>query len=994
MPGMFGGYRVKKRTFAVAGIALLASLLTAGMFAVYAATLLGSGALVRFQLTEHNQNFSLPGSGISITAVQSRNLIDDGSFEPLVYRHFLTAYGGDEDSLTVSAEDAGGEIFGDGFFEGADIRVVGQTADGLALKKQGTVEKYGLDHVGVFQPVRMPADMPGDLRINALVRWQDQVAAAGSHGTVLYVEGNQVNALADVGIDADLTAICVADSGLLTVSDQGDVMSSGDGMVWQSWKVDERVRLNAVAARANGLVIAAGDDGKILVGADGVMMSVDTGTDADLNDILNIEKGWLAIGDEGTVLFSAGGLVWENISPDDTAGSWLTADAYGRKTFIAGESGMTAISENGFEFSILPVDDLSGISLVDLVMLSEQQFIALDSAGRFLISHDGGMTWTKSGVQTGMEAHTIILAGKDRLISADDTGRIGTAQLVAEIRLESSLYEGTYQSGDLVYLEMVPERSDLDILINRQDLLWQISANASAARIVDPDLPGTGNGCLELKSDKDAYISQEISQERLAGIQEGNVYRLNCWLKQDGVTQPVSVWITGLENEVGTRFNLPEGKWRQVSYSFVIPSAWIRQGENITINLGFEGGGILKVDDLSLIPAADEDYAYTGSFSEYIAKIKPSVIRLANIPLGRNKTPTWAWTLPTGHDTYVSTGAGWQLNKENSLSDGLKLVSDNQASPWLVLDSGISESEIAGLMEYLAAPVTEQYGRLRMQQGFPVPWSEAFDRIYFEISDLNGYFADDRLKAKYADWIIRQITLSPYYVNLKNQIIFVDGMNYEQGVMQSSADYHTSDFAASAQAANIYELEQMYLEYWQNKPRNPEKSLQSWPEIIRSFSLSDDVQKSEETAENVSLAELTSLFLYDLGGQTNIVMPEVDGTRLAAAYSDSQSAVLAEASSIVIRAADGEPYRVDRMTENDSVFVFATHSEGYFNAVICNLGDQPVNCHLAVETDLSDAKSIKYDAKAELIGTDRLRSNQSQITVLPGGVVCVEKPLS
>ena len=173
---MLTGYRVKKRTFLVAGLALIASLVIAGMMSLYAASLLGPGVLHRFSLSEQPQQSVLQGSGINICSAQAGNLISDGSFEPVFYEHFLTAYSGSQDTLAVSSSEAALDgVYTDDFFVGAQARIMTLDPEGLRLKKLAVVRSFILNQPGLFQNIRLPADMPTEFRIyDMALKSQDQ----------------------------------------------------------------------------------------------------------------------------------------------------------------------------------------------------------------------------------------------------------------------------------------------------------------------------------------------------------------------------------------------------------------------------------------------------------------------------------------------------------------------------------------------------------------------------------------------------------------------------------------------------------------------------------------------------------------------------------------------------------------------------------------------------------------------------------------------------
>jgi hypothetical protein len=72
------------------------------------------------------------------------------------------------------------------------------------------------------------------------------------------------------------------------------------------------------------------------------------------------------------------------------------------------------------------------------------------------------------------------------------------------------------------------------------------------------------------------------------------------------------------------------------------------------------------------------------------------------------------------------------------------------ANPWLQVEMSMSEREWLGLVEYLAAPYNpatdtpeaKPWAFKRFRQGQPKPWTDEFERVYFEISNetWNGLF--------------------------------------------------------------------------------------------------------------------------------------------------------------------------------------------------------------------------------------------------------------
>ena len=94
---------------------------------------------------------------------------------------------------------------------------------------------------------------------------------------------------------------------------------------------------------------------------------------------------------------------------------------------------------------------------------------------------------------------------------------------------------------------------------------------------------------------------------------------------------------------------------------------------------------------------------------------------------------------------------------------------------------------------YLCGSVRSDYGRLRIDNGTALPWSRQYDTIYVEISDIDGIFETDLQRGAYVSHVMNIVSNSEYYAEVKDKIVFLDGMSYDGGTVMSNADYHTMD---------------------------------------------------------------------------------------------------------------------------------------------------------------------------------------------------------
>ena len=79
---------------------------------------------------------------------------------------------------------------------------------------------------------------------------------------------------------------------------------------------------------------------------------------------------------------------------------------------------------------------------------------------------------------------------------------------------------------------------------------------------------------------------------------------------------------------------------------------------------------------------------------------------------------------------------------------------------------------------------------LRIENGTSMPWGMQFDNIYIEINDSDGNFENDIQRGAYVDYVMDIIRQSEFYVDIRDSIVFVDGMQYDGEIRLSSADVH------------------------------------------------------------------------------------------------------------------------------------------------------------------------------------------------------------
>ncbi len=990
----------------VTGLTLLAVALVGCLVALYAVTTLGPAELIRFSLEENQNRSAITGSGISLNEAESANLLRDTSFEPLVFRQSLTIYSGDATTLTVSSEEASDGLYGDGFFDQASARVMTRTADGLVLKKNAHVLHFGINRVGVFQPVSLPGDVPDGLALLSFARNEDMTLAVGEQGLIVRNVTGQTPEIVESGLTADLTGICADSGGFLACSAAGDLLRSANGQTWSRISSFNQLPLRAVAQSDQQMAAAVGDRGTLVICQDNRATVLNKLTQADLTDIAWGLNTFVAVGRAGTILVSRTGLLWREIDLG-TQANWLAVDFRDGRFTLAGDQGAVAVSDDGSTFQMLHQDRQT--TYVDVVMLSKQQMILLSDAGNFYITNDSGNTWLQSSIDTGMHSRVIALAGKDKILSADESGSLGIAQLVAEIQLDSPLKEGQYQAGDLLFLEKssttVPD-TYLAAAAGQTDSgdPWTLWGSGLSQRAVGEASPGGGTASLLLQAtgDKDhpAIISQKLDTERLLSYRQNEIMQVELWMKQSDVAdRQVQAWLSGPFSSVGTTFENVGTTWKKYNFTIILPAEGSSlQNQEVRLNFAISSGS-LWIDRVFFGNAKETASLFSQEQQALVKSIQPQIIRLNFLGIGSSSVQTESWALPLGNDTPSLNQGKWVTQTASSLHAAMELTLDSGANPWLVVDSNTSEAELLNLIEYLAGPISEPYGKLRQEMGSVIPWTEQFDRIFIEICDSGQVFQDDNLKADFVDLMIHTISQSPYYRQIKSQLIFIDGMAYQDGVMLSSADYHASDLSGLLLNDSRLAIDTAYQNYFDSIPRNPEKSGQSWPELIRSASL------RVSGTHQATVADYVQLCLQDLGQQSglaNLLLPEISGA-------DRQTA-LYSAAHIASLCAQGSPLKVTKIStgkttgstsegtepeagDDEEIQAFGFRTDRRIAVALTNAADQVATCQLSTDLPLQNAVIEKYDAAGTLLDRNTLKRNDSKITVLPGGTVLLIKDI-
>ena len=980
--------RIRKRTLIVALATLAAVVGTGSVVLLFAAESL-QARTPYFRILDKSAGANIIGAGLDIDFVPTANMVSDPSFEPLVFRQQLTVLSGDAQRILVSAEEAKSSRYGEGFFNGAMIRIVSPSEQGMTLRKSAAIASYGVNRIGGFQPVNRPADLPEGIVFLDFAQKKDLIIAAGERGTVLVGLNTQTPVMVKTGIAGDLTGICAAPvTGFLACSRDGDILYSSDAVSWKPWTVPSGLSLDAVAASDNGFV-AVGQDGAVLVGAVGIMTRAETVSDAHLRDVVYGNGRFLACGDNGAVLVSPNGIVWETLNIDALA-NWTCADFRDGLFILAGSGGQICIidSNGHLKTSILP--DAS--SIVDVVFLTQHQLIVLDAWGQYFVSDDSGASWTATDLEPGMRANRIAATTQDRIVSASADGALGTSLLVNEIVLDNPLAEGGYQAGDLAFFEFVTQRLP-DTYKNADAAepngnLWELSRTDAAVRIDGQAAPGSGTGSMRLSvtpeadnAGEAAFLSQIlVPEDGATRFERGKLYTVELWLRQEDLdSRKVLVWLTGRFQSMGTVIEDVGNTWKKYAYTSLLPAnaANARPGE-IRLNIGIEGGGTAWVDGIWLGRTEEQPGRPDTAFMDRINRISPAVLRMSFLGIGESGTRSQAWMMGYGNEASTLL-SGVRVNGTcGSLETALTLAKDAGAVPWLTIGPYASEEEIRNLVEYLAGPMTEPYGKIRMENGTARPWSDVFPRIYLEFLDPDNVLSTDSRRASFVNHLVEVVRQSPYYPGLRNKTAFVDGMVYEDALMLSSADYHASSIGVSFSGADIVQtVRSAYRVYFDASPRIMDRPSDTNYELVRTA----DIRFADTASPTLAAMVETTAFGLQEGYSTLLIRPDPDAGIQNSLKREETAGML---SALHMR---GIPLEVVPLADTPgSIAAFAFRNGKTVSILLVNLANQAFSFPLDSQVPLAGAAVRIYDDAGQLVSSEQLRRAGSTVDVLAGGV--------
>ncbi|MBP5492369.1 MAG: hypothetical protein J6Y08_05950 [Clostridiales bacterium] len=897
--------RMHKRPFVTAITVFVVFLLAASFLFISLGILRMDSDYPQVHASSDTRGMNASGVGVNLSYIPSTNLVWDPSFENDFSGHVFSIAEASGNAIYLHGDSRDRADAVDAYYNGGSVSVISYNADGsMSQVLDASVVDYRTNQIGIWKPIEnnglLSSGSEKILEGNGicyavLKNGALAVDAASTNPTILVpatAEDPFVGAFSTVARDFAVTRSGVFYCG-----------SGGKNWTVVAPELEENVEICAVTA-VGKIGIACGLKGVVYVCDANRVYSVDLGVTDDF--VCAVSDGSVAIllTKSGVAYATSNGTVFRRLTltelPTVNTVSWALA-AYREGEFVLlgsdGEvyTGAYDAEKDSFSFNSVNAESVQGYVPKQMVVFPGGEIWMLTTDG-FVYSYSRtNGTWQQSFAEQENQIEAMgISSGEDIVVFKND--QILMSSMYTKVTIDQDIGDVQLQNGDMCYLSVsVPS------LQISQSPVWEIYGDNTVAQIVSDAPKAYGEKSLHLVSsasdeNQEHFISQVISRDEIAPMQEKVFYHIRFYAKQSKVEGGrVMAWISGLSDPIGTTFTEVSGNWREYSFTFAWPKSTSLQEESeLRLNIGFYGAGEIYADGIRLEREAYSETQIDTRLTKLLETASPEYIRLENLGLGSLGCDISSNVMVLGNENVVLNSDGTVVSSGVvSLEDSMRLVKSSNSNPWLVLDSALRQQDVDILLSYLCGGITEEYGKLRVDHGTALPWIRQFDKVVFEILDDNGLFETDLQREAYVNQVISLITNSRYYNDIKDQVIFLDGMHYEGGTMTSKADFHSSPLAISNLSAEqdrilTDDLSLMvgnaYADYSDAIPRVPAYSQESGEWIsklsVRAVSLRISENQVILLDRALNSAEILQCLLTDLGNHSSFVAVDLPVSRL------------------------------------------------------------------------------------------------------------------
>ena len=1020
-----------------------------------------SANLPRVQITAQSHDSAVEGIGLNLKHIPSRNLIQNPSFEDSSIDKVFSVEGYDDGSIYVLPEETKAFYEKDDFFKNGKLRVMAFDDNGFTQHIQSTISEYKINQLGLWNRYELPRTKVQDFSVSAIATLSSIMVAVGNNGTIIADPLSTSSQVIDLDTNADFVACVTSAERFWALAGNGDVYTSQDGRKWNAVTgAADTASIFYDIALIGSTGISVGSGGTMIQYYNGKAIRFSTNTNENLYTVSGDGNKVLAAGANNTLLTSSNGnicrLLTEKELPEVPADTnWISSDYNNGMYLLGSENGFAAIGlmiDGSYSFTRELVLDEQGnpVTIQRIKILNSGSFLIQSDTGDLYFSEDKGKSWISLDTNTN---ERMGLSGV-LYISPEDLLYFVKERMCYQSRLYTRIsFEKTEENdleinrGNMLFLNTLTHTEGLNAISSG---VWEAADENSKIEVAADSPADGGNSSLRLSgagnSEDHHAVIQKISGDAKDTLEAGKFYRIDIWLKQKNIeNDEVMLWFTGGFDTIGKRFINVGESWRQYSFIFSIPrDARVNSEHGQKLYIGFQGAGELYIDQISLTQNAENGELFNKDFIRKIKTASPQYVRLENLNLGVQNTLVDTWHMPVGNEGLLMKKDKIESAGITDLSSSLQLVNELGAIPWFVIDSNMTSSDIEAILAYMCGPFSDPYGKMRIAAGKAVTWEREFDRFVFEITDSNQIFDTDMQRGAFVRYIQSVFPQSKYFLDIKDRLFFLDGMNYESGKMDSLADSHTSSLRLDqftggmeklSSSDTMHAIDQSYLSYFDGIPRivsgvtgkenNSELSADEW---IRSasFLITDENENKERVRQKIDAAQYVYFFTHNLGLNTSAVLSDIylsserreiiDDTFFSDGdFSDSISVSNGETIINVVgflnAAVKGQRLEVQyseaKVTETDEnnesasvesglqklegIQAFAFQDGDSLHIILLNLSNQTKMFRLDSDLSIRGSTMKRYSENGSFMEETRITDESWQISLTPGQVAVVSK---
>ena len=978
--------------------------------------------LVSISMTDDSQNVTYNGVGLNLDYIPNVNLIIDPSFEKEDQYHSITVLDCQGKSLYFAPDDVAANDINTTVIAGADIRVVSIDGDGhMLLRYEGEIESYESARLGQRSDILIADYFASNSHITKTCVLQNTVAALTDAGTVIAdVTSEQLLRFYDGG-NVSFADICCNNTYIYAVTHDGVIYYSADGKVFAEMNdVGDSAYMSVKECAATDNVVTILTETKDLyVFSSGAYHKVSIPAASGVAMIGASADAVIAILDDGSIYRSANGLVYAPVDAGSIYEDRTAAKVFCRndKAYILNTDGtITIIDMTGGEEARLLAATSSGNATAKSIVVTDngQIVVSTDDNTAVLILED-----TDEKIIISAENETInnVFPAPGNRVMIAEPDKLYSAAVLSDFTLFEQVPDDSIQMGDICFIRMTDSQVSLAVTedggwsASGVEGSWDAYGEGTRADLSIDGFDGQYAVRMSGITDNTHILSQKLTGTVNDNFAKDKFYRISVFLKGDNASmtpENVRVWLTGKSfGKQGLTASGIDDEYSEYSAVFAVNDTMLSD-DTLRFNIAFDGVGSVLIDQVFVGTDQAGKADIPQAFTDGVKSAVPEVIRLNNLSIGTtgfsDKVFWGTAALSSGAGYVKRDGHTTQVSDVRSLERSLRLVKDSSSNPWFVLGSYTSPELINNMVTYLCGSVSSEYGSLRIKNGTALPWSRQFDKIYFEIADTEGCFDSDVQRGSFVDYVMSMITKAEMYTDIKDKIVFIDGMNYENGMILSSADAHSS----SMKISTVIPQGDQEMSYAQILTKAYDRTRNSIPRVSTGRDRGEFISSLEFEGQ-FNIAQYMAAVLSDDAYFADMVMIDCDASFKPSEYDDDgvfaggsdmrmildMMALIKEIggcgrmyANLTDPLSDKSGQTVERFKDACKVSQFDSPEVGFL--VVANTSDSQSQFIMYNASRTFTSSAVKrYSMTGKLINTKRLTNSYRRYNLQPGEVIIV-----